>query len=335
MAMSRRKIRAFTLVELLVVIAIIGVLVALLLPAVQRARESSRRSGCVNSLRQIATGTLHFEERFRRIPGLFEKLSAERFKVKDPIPNMTWAVAIMPDVERPAVLEIAETGVMPRTYAEIYLCPSDGTRTRSGPDNSYVANGGRRDSVIFQKIANGPFISRVYRPHENLNVIEAHWVDGRDYTLMYSENADSPEYDVIGWNGFKFCFDDWPREPGFVDERQHDRTWGPVFLWSDAIDGRVGINMPGTDLEGVKCEPDLPGRYRPHNCPHESGLAYSSWARPSSYHSGGVNAAFGSGRVLFLRETIDYKVYVALMTMDEKNSDSEDPEFLLEDKHFL
>ena len=335
MAMGRRYVRAFTLVELLVVIAIIGTLIALLLPAVQRARESSRRSSCVNNLRQIAMGTLHFEERFGRIPGLFEKLSVERFEVERPIPNMTWAVAILPDLERPAVLEIAETGVMAGTYIEVYLCPSDGVRTRSGPVNSYVANGGRRDSVIHQKIANGPFISRVYRPNQEFAVIEAHWVDGRDYTLLYSENADSPEYDVIGWNGFKFCTDDWPREPHFVDELQHDRTWGPVFLWSHAIDGRVGINMPGTDLEGVECEAELRGRYRPHACPHQSGVAYSSWARPSSYHSGGVNAAFGSGRVLFLRETIDYKVYIAMMTMDEKNSDSEDQEFLLEDKHFM
>ena len=55
------RIAAFTLVELLVVIAIIGVLVGLLLPAVQRARESSRRSSCQNQLRQMAMGVLGFE----------------------------------------------------------------------------------------------------------------------------------------------------------------------------------------------------------------------------------------------------------------------------------
>ncbi len=63
-----RLLRGFTLVELLVVIAIIGVLVGLLLPAVQRARESSRRSSCQNQLRQMAMGVLGFESTQGHLP---------------------------------------------------------------------------------------------------------------------------------------------------------------------------------------------------------------------------------------------------------------------------
>lgn len=66
--MRRSALRAFTLVELLVVIAIIGILVALLLPAVQAAREAARRISCVNNLTQLIMAVQNYQHAFRAYP---------------------------------------------------------------------------------------------------------------------------------------------------------------------------------------------------------------------------------------------------------------------------
>jgi prepilin-type N-terminal cleavage/methylation domain-containing protein len=325
--MNGHRRRAFTLVELLVVIAIIGTLVALLLPAVQHARESSRRSTCASNIRNVALATLQYEERFRSFPGLFEPIPAERLKSQSGYPNTTWAVTLLDDLERAGIAAPNKVGELTDTYVAVYVCPSDGSKTRSGPDLSYVANGGRMASVTAEKMANGPFVNHVYHP--KLLMQDGNWMDGRDYTLAYGENVDSPGYTVMGWNGWKdlWTFD----QPHFIAPDQQDRTWGPVFLWALKTEERTPINMSGPDLTTVKCDEKIGGRYTSTSCNGDNGLKLARWARLSSSHGGGVNVAFASGRVLFLRETVDYAIYIAMMTPFDKKSDSPDPNYQLGD----
>jgi prepilin-type processing-associated H-X9-DG protein len=319
------------LVELLVVIAIIGTLVALLLPAVQRARESSRRSNCLNALRQIALSTLQYEQRFRRFPGLFEPFDPQRFATHPALVTTTWSVILLPDLERQQVFDANATGQhAPDIYVDVYVCASDATKTHSGAETSYVANGGRVNSVIGERIPNGPFVNRVF--HRDWATLEGHWVDGRDYTLAYSESLHATYYDEVGWNGFLHA--DVELDDDFLCKFK-DRTWNPVFLWSVEPECQIPINRDGWNLSDVHCDPAIPRRFESRTCNEDAGKATVTWARPSSYHSGGVNVAFGGGRAMFLRETIDYQVYIALMTMAQKQSNAPDPNFLLEDKHFL
>src|SRR5689334_2248697 len=89
----KRATAAFTLVELLVVIAIIGVLVALLLPAVQTARESARRTQCANNIKQLAIAMQMHHDTFARLPSGGDANSGVRYVIG-------WPYQVFPFIEQ-------------------------------------------------------------------------------------------------------------------------------------------------------------------------------------------------------------------------------------------
>jgi prepilin-type N-terminal cleavage/methylation domain-containing protein/prepilin-type processing-associated H-X9-DG protein len=121
---SKGKRIAFTLVELLVVIAIIGILVALLLPAIQSAREAARRSECQNHLKQIGLALLNYEDAQKAFP-----MGRERTDQK----GVSWAFRLLPQLEETAIYasrdktkfvdDDANDRAM-RTPVQVYACPS-------------------------------------------------------------------------------------------------------------------------------------------------------------------------------------------------------------------
>jgi prepilin-type N-terminal cleavage/methylation domain-containing protein len=143
---SARWRPAFTLVELLVVIAIIGVLVALLLPAVQSARESSRRTQCTNHLKQLALGCLNFEAQRGHIPkgnyatGTFPEGG-----------NVSWLFVSLGYIEQNALYDqvvsagsltnAINRGILPASQ-RIIRCPSDAFERSSKIHSSYVGSTG-------------------------------------------------------------------------------------------------------------------------------------------------------------------------------------------------
>jgi prepilin-type N-terminal cleavage/methylation domain-containing protein/prepilin-type processing-associated H-X9-DG protein len=188
MLRNRRRVAVpgFTLVELLVVIAIIGVLVALLLPAVQAAREAARRNQCLSNLKQLSLGLLNYESANGKFPPAFEYGKNDHPAILTNIgPN--WAIRLLPFVEQgPLYARIDKTVTVPgqkeplishpnnapvrETVVATFRCPTDtynSVRLEIGPvanpqfwaRGNYAANAGNGPlykSTTRSDVINGP-----------------------------------------------------------------------------------------------------------------------------------------------------------------------------------
>jgi prepilin-type N-terminal cleavage/methylation domain-containing protein len=224
--MKPRKSNAFTLVELLVVITIIGMLVALVLPAVNSAREQARQVQCTNNQRSYGQAIQQFESAKQYFPGYRQLLTIQNPQNPNaPAQSgiVSWQVVLLPYMGKTDTLQSIQSGVManstvtnppPLPSLDFAICPSDNSIAgKSSPWTSYVANCGRLDKWVPnigpcvaeitspnvpETLANGLFNDKVLgtiAPGLNsLKVSMTDIKDGQGTTLMLAENVDAYYY---------------------------------------------------------------------------------------------------------------------------------------------
>src|SRR5438132_1655199 len=137
--MRKTERDAFTLIELLVVIAIVGVLTGLLLPAVQKARESANRLKCQNNLKQIGLALHNYHDANRSFPPGYRASVPYYDGATDTTPGWGWGAFILPFIEQGNLdrqlnfNQPVQNSLVIQTMVKVYLCPSDFTPEAAFP----------------------------------------------------------------------------------------------------------------------------------------------------------------------------------------------------------
>ncbi|MGD9723750.1 MAG: DUF1559 domain-containing protein [Pirellulales bacterium] len=335
-----RRSPGFTLVELLVVIAIIGVLVALLLPAIQAAREAARRTSCTNNMKQLGIAMLNFHDAHKKLP-----VSNRAAGVVNS-PRYAWATLMLPYFEEQNTYDIYDfksnwskpTAVAPKsipnfqivgTRLSVFECPSQPEDGRLDGDLQYWSQGlpdwkssqcaAPADYVPIQSVEKrlvdfrvdgqpivdqyvGDLTGMLLR---NTEASLRQVTDGTSHTIMLAESAGRP---YVYRNGQR------------IGELALNRVNGGGWCRPASEFNLDGSSEDGTTFPGpcaINCtngEDYLKGGTNDMSIVPLMFYGTNGTSETYAFHPAGANILFGDGSVHFLNETIDIRVYARMVT---------------------
>lgn len=355
--MARPRTRSgFTLVELLVVITIIGMLVSLLLPAIQSARETGRRNTCINNMRNASTALTQVHDTKRYFPGYVNIVGNKR---------ASWVVTILNNLDRGDLYQnwLNKAPITPPaqtmggyvfstdlpwayTTLNILLCPSNPSTGSDVDPLSYVVNSGSAFTTTdnlpgntspFADVNSGVFFNHAasdsvmgagfqnYNPYSGSG-----WgtTQGPKVSMDFITSNDGSTYTIMLSENLQAGH--WATDPtdtNPMNDPNHKTPFGSdfqvrqntAFVWF-IMNGQLN-NVEPTPLPILSMKINAQSRSAPQPLGYSSpsggdGLTY---ARPSSAHPGGVNVMFCDNHYRFISEDIPYHVYTQLMTPRQMN----------------
>ena len=312
----------FTLVELLVVIAIIGILIALLLPAVQAAREAARRSQCTNNLKQLGLALHNYHDTFNVFPpyafdrGWAGEANWEQDTPNKMIKNHNGMVVLLPFFEQQALYDLYDFTQTACHYVrnsnrslagdavasgnaavvgnriETLLCPSDPGDVRTSTSTAYSPVGGstyRGIKTNYDFSGENSYWYFNYWHHRAANA-----------RYMFGENSDCDFAAIL----------DGTSNTVAMAETLRTVANGSCPAW-----GFRGWVMTGIDLDYGINVTSIPANWSWVSDKTDHKYRLRTWGTGGSLHPGGLNVCLGDGSVRFISETTDVIVLRAISTI--------------------
>jgi prepilin-type N-terminal cleavage/methylation domain-containing protein/prepilin-type processing-associated H-X9-DG protein len=295
----------FTLIELLVVIAIIGLLIALLLPAVQASRESSRRSRCQNNLKQLSLGLLNYADARGGLPPSYvDNLPVPNSSAAaaDNVTGLAWSALILPFIEQGAIWDRLQAGTSGTTYwrsagaavvavantpLATFECGSnEGVGTPSAYGGVGRANYGPNSGSGAQQYSHASSFSGVFILGDKPVVLKLRSItDGLTSTIMLAERSSTPESGSASCGGSPCTF----QGGVWIGPRLHADGWAS------------GLMAYEVETYGGSDATYLINR--------SSQTWGKDWINGSPHAGGGINASLCDGSVRWIGEGIDITTY--------------------------